>query len=84
MYITVCNRCGEVKVISSISGKNGVTRAYWSCPSCGAGQLVEIVSSRTVCCGSLRDIVTGLGVVSDKTGCYQKEAKRKSFPSICD
>ncbi len=84
MYIVACHKCGETKIISSITGKNGITSAHWSCPVCGTGQLVEIISSRTFHCGSLRDIIAGIGFASDIENGGIPQPKRKSFPSIYD
>ncbi|MDO4952995.1 MAG: alcohol dehydrogenase [Synergistaceae bacterium] len=84
MYIVACCKCGEIKVISSITNKNGITGAYWCCPVCGAGQSVEIAESGTVRCGSLGDIVAGIGFASRENWNGMPMPLKKSFPSIDD
>lgn len=84
MYIVSCHNCGEIKIISSVPTKNGITRAYWCCPVCGTGQLVEILSLRTAHCSSLHNIIAGLGFVSGRDGKISFRPQKKGFPSIYD
>lgn len=83
MYIIVCHKCGEMKVISSIANNNGVTETYWTCSVCGTGQVVQLVSNVPTHRGSLRDVIAGIGFASGKKN-YPFKPLGKRIPSIED
>jgi len=61
MYILACHKCGEIKVVSSIANERGLTEACWTCPRCGAGQLMEIDNSACSRKSDLQKIIKGIG-----------------------
>ncbi|MDD2207371.1 MAG: alcohol dehydrogenase [Aminobacterium sp.] len=60
MLIVACQICGETKVLAGTPDVDGVARAMWICPKCGAGQVVQLQISADARKSDLRKIVHGL------------------------
>jgi len=65
MYIIACHKCGKIEVISSLADKYGTTQACWTCPKCGAGQLLEINSNGAKYGGDLHKVIRGMGFATN-------------------
>lgn len=62
MFIVECQKCGKVEVVSSIADKYGTAHISWTCPNCGAGELLEIDCDATKQKSyDLHKIIKGLG-----------------------
>lgn len=62
MLIVACQKCGEVKVLAGSPDPDGFARAVWTCPHCGAGQVMEMAISKDARRGDLRRIIGGLAL----------------------
>lgn len=45
VLIVGCQVCGEIKVLAGSSDVDGVARVRWFCEKCGAGQVLQLVST---------------------------------------
>ena len=66
MLIIACQKCGELQVLAGSPDARGKASAMWTCPRCGAGQLVELTVSRDARRGDLRKIIGGLALTPKK------------------
>lgn len=62
MLIVACQICGESKVIAGTPDGDGIARATWICPCCGAGQVVQLPVSADARKMDLRKIVCGMAL----------------------
>ncbi len=62
VLIVSCQVCGEVKVLAGAPDADGLARAMWLCPCCGAGQVVQLPVSLDARGGDLRRICGGLSL----------------------
>ena len=67
MLILSCQKCGELQVLAGSPDADGKARAMWTCPRCGAGQLIELSVAKDARRGDLRKIVGGLALTSAKS-----------------
>lgn len=84
MLIVACQNCGEVKVIAGSPDASGVARAIWTCPRCGAGQIIELAISKDARRGDLRKIIGGLALIQQsgkKAPVARLQKKRSVFES---
>jgi ribosomal protein S27AE len=69
MLIVGCQVCGESKVLAGAPDDDGVARVQWTCPRCGAGQVLQLEVSGDARGGDLRKILGGLALLNgDKNG----------------
>ena len=59
MLIVTCQVCGECKILAGAPDEDGLARAYWICPCCGSGQVVQLEVSADGR-GDLESIVLGM------------------------
>jgi hypothetical protein len=59
VLIVTCQVCGDCKVLAGAPDGDGLARAYWICPCCGSGQVVQLEVSADAR-GDLRGIVLGM------------------------
>lgn len=62
MLIVLCQVCGEMKVLAGTPDADGLARAMWICPCCGAGQVVQLPVSQDARGGDLRRICGGMAL----------------------
>ena len=68
MLIVACQICGESKVIAGTPDADGMARATWICPCCGAGQVVQLPVSADARKMDLRKIVCGMALAGSSSG----------------
>jgi hypothetical protein len=59
VLIVTCQVCGDCKVLAGAPDGDGWARAYWNCPCCGSGQVVQLEVSADAR-DDLRGIVLGM------------------------
>jgi len=84
MLIVACQKCGEVEVVAGSPDADGLARAVWTCPHCGAGQVMEIAISKDARRGDLRKIIGGLALAKpfdkkEKTDAVQDDNEGDIF-----
>lgn len=67
MLIVACHICGETKVIAGTPDADGMARATWICPVCGAGQVVQLPVSSDARKADLRSIVCGMALATHES-----------------
>ncbi|HOC82611.1 MAG: hypothetical protein BWY01_01385 [Synergistetes bacterium ADurb.Bin155] len=65
MLIVACQVCGEMRILPGTPDADGVARTVWTCPCCGAGQVLQLPVSTDASGGELRRIVAGMGFSPD-------------------
>lgn len=73
MLIVACQKCGEVKVLAGSPDASGSARAIWTCPHCGAGQILELSVSKDAKRGDLRKIIGGLALAESSGNKYKNK-----------
>ena len=63
MLIVACQICGESKVLAGAPDTDGMARAWWVCPRCGTGQIIQLPVSSDARNSDLRKIVHGMALV---------------------
>jgi len=64
VLIVSCQNCGEMKILAGAPDADGLARAMWLCPCCGAGQVVQLPVAMDARGGDLRRICGGLSVAA--------------------
>jgi len=64
MLMVACQVCGEMRIIPGTPDADGVARTVWTCPCCGAGQVLQLPVSADARGGELRRIIAGMGFSS--------------------
>ncbi|MEA3507292.1 MAG: alcohol dehydrogenase [Synergistota bacterium] len=60
MLIVACQVCGKTRILPGTPDSDGLARATWTCPCCGAGQVIQLPVSSDARGGDLRKIVSGM------------------------
>ncbi|MDR3281113.1 MAG: alcohol dehydrogenase [Synergistaceae bacterium] len=60
MLIVGCQSCGEAKVLAGTPDMDGVARMNWTCPRCGAGQVLQLEVASGVRLADLHSILGGM------------------------
>ncbi|MDR1916712.1 MAG: alcohol dehydrogenase [Synergistaceae bacterium] len=68
MLIVGCQSCGEAKILAGTPDKDGVARMNWSCPRCGAGQVLQLEVAGRVRMNDLHSILGGLALSENPAG----------------
>ncbi len=72
MLIVACQICDESKVIAGTPDVDGMARATWICPCCGAGQVVQLPVSADARKMDLRKIVCGMALAGGSSQSGEK------------
>lgn len=65
MLVVACQVCKEVEILVGMPDSDGVARPQWTCPHCGAGQILQLPISADVRQGDMHRILGGLSVSKD-------------------
>jgi ribosomal protein S27AE len=60
MLIVGCQSCGEAKILAGTPDGDGIARMNWTCPHCGAGQVLQLEISPSVRAADLHSILGGM------------------------
>jgi len=60
MLIVGCQSCGEAKVLAGTPDMDGVARMNWTCPRCGAGQVLQLEVVSGIRQSDLHSILGGM------------------------
>jgi ribosomal protein S27AE len=60
MLIVGCQSCGEAKILAGTPDIDGVARIDWSCPHCGAGQVLQLDVAGGARVSDLHSILGGM------------------------
>jgi ribosomal protein S27AE len=76
MLIVGCQSCGEAKILAGTPDKDGVARMNWSCPRCGAGQVLQLEVASRARMNDLHGILGGLALGDGPAGDVVAELRR--------
>ena len=62
MLIVGCQSCGEAKILAGTPDGDGIARMNWTCPHCGAGQVLQLEVSPTARAADLHSILGGMAL----------------------
>jgi ribosomal protein S27AE len=62
MLIVGCQSCGEAKILAGTPDQDGVARINWSCPYCGAGQVLQLEMAPETRAADLHSILGGMAL----------------------
>ena len=60
MLIVGCQSCGEAKILAGTPDNDGVARMNWTCPRCGAGQVLQLEVNSGLRTSDLHSILGGM------------------------
>ncbi|MDR3164643.1 MAG: alcohol dehydrogenase [Synergistaceae bacterium] len=60
MLIVGCQSCGEAKILAGTPDGDGIARMNWTCPHCGAGQVLQLKVSPMARAADLHSILGGM------------------------
>jgi ribosomal protein S27AE len=60
MLIVGCQSCGEAKVLAGTPDMDGIARMNWTCPRCGAGQVLQLEVASSIRMADLHNILGGM------------------------
>ena len=62
MLIVGCQSCGEAKILAGTPDHDGVARMNWTCPHCGAGQVLQLEVSTGMKTADLHSVLGGMAL----------------------
>ena len=62
MLIVGCQSCGEAKILAGTPDHDGVARMNWTCPRCGAGQVLQLEVNAGLRTSDLHSILGGMAL----------------------
>jgi ribosomal protein S27AE len=62
MLIVGCQSCGEAKILAGTPDGDGIARMNWTCPHCGAGQVLQLEISPIARAADLHSILGGMAL----------------------
>ena len=62
MLIVGCQSCGEAKILAGTPDHDGVARMNWTCPRCGAGQVLQLEVNSGLRTSDLHSILGGMAL----------------------
>ena len=62
MLIVGCQSCGEAKILAGTPDHDGVARMDWTCPRCGAGQVLQLEVNSGLRTSDLHSILGGMAL----------------------
>ena len=62
MLIVGCQSCGEAKILAGTPDHDGVARMNWTCPRCGAGQVLQLEVSSGLRTSDLHSVLGGMAL----------------------
>jgi ribosomal protein S27AE len=62
MLIVGCQSCGEAKILAGTPDGDGIARMNWTCPHCGAGQVLQLEVSPIARAADLHSILGGMAL----------------------
>jgi ribosomal protein S27AE len=62
MLIVGCQSCGEAKILAGTPDGDGIARMNWTCPHCGAGQVLQLEVSPMARAADLHSILGGMAL----------------------
>ena len=65
MLIVGCQSCGEAKILAGTPDHDGVARMNWTCPRCGAGQVLQLEVNSGLRTSDLHSILGGMALSED-------------------
>ena len=68
MLIVDCQRCGQTKILPGTPDPDGIARTTWTCPRCGAGQILQLPVASDARGKDLREILGGLALLPSSPG----------------
>ena len=63
MLIVGCQHCGKTEILPGTPDPDGVARTRWTCPRCGAGQVLQLPLAADARGKDLRQILGGLALL---------------------
>ncbi len=60
MLVVACQVCGELRILPGTPDVDGIARTTWTCPRCGAGQVLQLPVSTDARGKELRRIIAGM------------------------
>ena len=65
MLIVGCQSCGEAKILAGTPDHDGVARMNWTCPRCGAGQVLQLEVNAGMRTSDLYSVLGGMALRED-------------------
>jgi ribosomal protein S27AE len=62
MLIVGCQSCGEAKILAGTPDHDGVARMDWTCPRCGAGQVLQLEVNSGLRTSDLHSVLGGMAL----------------------
>lgn len=62
MLIVGCQSCGEAKILAGTPDHDGVARMNWTCPHCGAGQVLQLEVNSGLRAADLHSVLGGMAL----------------------
>lgn len=62
MLIVGCQSCGEAKILAGTPDRDGVARMDWTCPRCGAGQVLQLEINPGMRAADLHSVLGGMAL----------------------
>jgi ribosomal protein S27AE len=62
MLIVGCQSCGEAKILAGTPDGDGIARINWTCPHCGAGQVLQLEVSPSARAADLHSVLGGMAL----------------------
>lgn len=63
MLIVGCQHCDKTEILPGTPDPDGVARTRWTCPRCGAGQVLQLPLAADARGKDLRQILGGLALL---------------------
>ena len=67
MLIVGCQSCGEAKILAGTPDHDGVARMDWTCPRCGAGQVLQLEVNSGLRTSDLHSILGGMALREEES-----------------
>ena len=78
MLIVGCQSCGEAKILAGTPDHDGVARMDWTCPRCGAGQVLQLEVNAGLRTSDLHSILGGMALREEASAGIEGELRSKT------